>query len=1025
MDLEENLVLDVLNAWRFIETISLKDTKGKRTLKYYEEEYNKKTEEEKNKLKNIKYNCIVYLGIFCEGRFLEYFRELKSAEKDVINFLESPKFSMSITLDNKKKIKQDTIFIPDSTALLYNGMEIESIENKKRYIESLIKDELELYKDEIITDETLKELNEKIKKILLEKICSSEKNKFFEEEYSIYKIKEEDIDNNFNSFYINDLDEIIKNGYNDELIKLFIQGYKDKRIIIDENREEISKIVAPKNIPVGKWPSPIKFQLSLMQSVAVDTIVNKMIKEDELKISSVNGPPGTGKTTLLKDIFANIIIERAKAMINLEKPEYLFRGYFGKKEINGETLYFNRLNKEIKGFEIVVASSNNGAVENISKELPQLIQISRDNKEYFNKIENSYEKLYKEKIEELALYKDFSKKMIDGESWGIFSVALGRGKNINKFFDIIFNKDNFNKIGDLFSCMKKFKANYNWNDLKEEFNEKLLEIEKIKKELQWIYEHLEELQLIPEHLKEIEVEEKNIIKRLEIKEKEILSKKKDIVEINNKLLESKEPGILSKILSSKKYREYNKLKEKKENLVREEEILNSELRDIKKELENIEIEKTRLEEKSNKCGNIVKSDDNYWKKENYENRQQKTPWLVDKLEGLRGELFILALKIHKYICAKNTDKLKNQFLLIKNRKTLNIDISDEKKALMEAWQSVHLIFPVISTTFASFSSMYRGLYEKMIGYLVIDEAGQASPQQAMGGIYRSEHIICVGDPLQIEPVVTIDKVLLSDTAKKYNIKNEEIYFGESASVQGLADLANKYGCYKDKENKKWIGIPLWVHRRCLDPMFSMSNEMAYNNKMVLADKKIGKSKWISVKGKVKEKENQYVEEQGKELLERIKEHWKNLEKTDNDDKNSSVQPSVYIITPFTKVKAEMKKLLKEELLKDEEIKEVLKRKINKEDEKEIKNIIENWIELSIGTVHTFQGKEANIVYFVCGGDESTKGKGAIEWSCSKPNLLNVAVTRAKKEFYIIGDKDLISPKQYYNIIAQKIKISLN
>ena len=52
---------------------------------------------------------------------------------------------------------------------------------------------------------------------------------------------------------------------------------------------------------------------------------------------------------------------------------------------------------------------------------------------------------------------------------------------------------------------------------------------------------------------------------IEIKEKEILSKKKDIVEINNKLLESKEPGILSKILSSKKYREYNKLKEKKEN----------------------------------------------------------------------------------------------------------------------------------------------------------------------------------------------------------------------------------------------------------------------------------------------------------------------------------------------------------------------------------------------------------------------------------------------------------------------------
>lgn len=1005
MDLEENLVLDVLNAWRFIETVSLKDTKGKRTLKYYEEEYNKKTEEEKNKLKNIKYNYIVYLGIFCEERFLKYFRELKSTEKDIINFLESPKFSISITLDNEKKIKQDTIFIPDSTALLYNRMEIENIEITKREIKALLKDELELYKDKIITDETLKELNGKIKKILLEKIYSSEKNKFFEEGYSVYKIKEEDIDNNFNSFYINDLDEIIKNGYNDKLVKLFIQGYnKDERVIIDENREEISKTAAPKNIPVGKWPSPIKFQLSLMQSVAVDTIVNKMVKEDELKISSVNGPPGTGKTTLLKDIFANIIIERAKAMINLEKPEYLFRGYFGKKEINGETLYFNRLNKSIKGFEIVVASSNNGAVENISKELPQLKQISRESDKNFNEIENNYEKLYREKIEELDLYKEISKEIIGGESWGIFSVALGRGNNINKFLDTVLRKDK-----DLFSMMKDYSQNCSekWSDLKEEFNKKLSEIEKIKKELQWIAKHFEDL-------KETEVKEKNIIKKVEIKEKEILSKKKDIVEINNKLLESEEPGILSKIFSSKKYREYNNLKEKKENLIREEEILNSELRDIKKELENVEIEKARLEEKLNKYGNIVKSDDNYWKKENYENRQQKTPWLVDKLEGLRGELFVLALKIHKYICARNSDKLKNQFLLIKNRKALNTDISDEKKALIEARQSVHLVFPVISTTFASFSSMYRGLYEKMIGYLVIDEAGQASPQQAMGGIYRSEHVICVGDPLQIEPVVTIDKVLLSDVAKKYNIKNGEIYFGESASVQGLADLANKYGCYKDEENKKWIGIPLWVHRRCLDPMFSMSNEMAYNNKMVLADKKIGKSEWISVKGNVKGR--QYVEEQGQKLLEKIKEHWKNFEKE---------SPSVYIITPFTEVKAEIKKLLKKELLKDEEIKEVLKRKINKKDEKEtikeIINIIENWIELSVGTVHTFQGKEANIVYFICGGDESTEG--AINWSCSKPNLLNVAVTRAKKEFYIIGDEDLISPKQYYNIIAHEINLN--
>ncbi len=28
------------------------------------------------------------------------------------------------------------------------------------------------------------------------------------------------------------------------------------------------------------------------------------------RISSVNGPPGTGKTTLLKDIFAHLVVEK-------------------------------------------------------------------------------------------------------------------------------------------------------------------------------------------------------------------------------------------------------------------------------------------------------------------------------------------------------------------------------------------------------------------------------------------------------------------------------------------------------------------------------------------------------------------------------------------------------------------------------------------------------------------------------------------------------------------------------------------
>lgn len=55
-------------------------------------------------------------------------------------------------------------------------------------------------------------------------------------------------------------------------------------------------------------------------------------------------------------------------------------------------------------------------------------------------------------------------------------------------------------------------------------------------------------------------------------------------------------------------------------------------------------------------------------------------------------------------------------------------------------------------------------------------------------------------------------------------------------------------------------------------------------------------------------------------------------------------------------------------------------------------------------MHTFQGKENDIVIFVLGCDADDDG-GA-KWAASKPNLLNVAVTRAKKNIFVIGDPEV-------------------
>jgi hypothetical protein len=72
----------------------------------------------------------------------------------------------------------------------------------------------------------------------------------------------------------------------------------------------------------------------------------------------------------------------------------------------------------------------------------------------------------------------------------------------------------------------------------------------------------------------------------------------------------------------------------------------------------------------------------------------------------------------------------------------------------------------------------------------------------------------------------------------------------------------------------------------------------------------------------------------------------------------------------------------------------------------------------VGTVHTFQGKEASIVVFVLGCDESTRG--AARWAGERPNLVNVAVTRARHRLYVIGDLSLWHNQGFFSELANSL-----
>lgn len=304
--------------------------------------------------------------------------------------------------------------------------------------------------------------------------------------------------------------------------------------------------------------------------------------------------------------------------------------------------------------------------------------------------------------------------------------------------------------------------------------------------------------------------------------------------------------------------------------------------------------------------------------------------------------------------------------------------------LPDLWSSFFLVVPSVSTTFASVGRMLKDIPTNSLGWLLIDEAGQALPQTAVGAIMRTKRAIVTGDPLQIEPVVTLPNNLTKSICEQFLVDPNR-FNAPKASVQTLSDTVTSYFSeFNTKDGSRLVDVPLLVHRRCADPMFSISNAaIAYGNSMVQAKSPnnspirncLGPSMWFDVQGQALDT---WCLEEGKKVVELLYKL-----------KSASIFPNLYIVSPFKLVAGNLRKIIKDHHVLDSWI----------------TTDTNLWLNERIGTIHTVQGREAEAVILVLGAQAPNQNKTRI-WAGKSPNILNVAVTRAKEVIYVIGNKIL-------------------
>ncbi|MFW5420861.1 ATP-binding domain-containing protein [Nocardiopsis sp. CNT-189] len=772
---------------------------------------------------------------------------------------------------------------------------------------------------------------------------------------------------------------------------------------IDLRTETSAARVALGRTPSARWPAKTSHPLVFSQQVAVNSIVDRLGGEGS-GIFAVNGPPGTGKTTLLRDLVAHVVAERARVLARLPSPD---KGYTSPItwRTGRNTTTVHPLIPELTGHEIVVASANNGAVENVTTELPGAGAIAE------------------EWAEEADYFAEVGAKVLDSPSWGVFAARLGKQANRIDFARRFWEGGPPQRQADgkwrppgggMDDVLKRPAPGIGrWREAVKAFTQAEREVERLREQRRDFAaqtHRLAELRKAAQEASEQAEQARHRHDAAHTHRRTVLQRREEARDTWDRWERSmgqhwrRRPTGIQRLTSGRLHQEWQETARSMgahlEQARAADEEWAARLRSADEQLSAGERELSAVLARTGKAERAYSAAqqqvDRGW--EEWEGflptedlladdqaRELASIWGDPELTAARTRVFLTAVDLHRAFLECTSAKMHANLAAADQMLRGSQAAEAPRGGVLGAWRSLFMAVPVISSTFSSFAKQFEPFGQEELGWLLIDEAGQATPQQAVGALWRSRRAVVVGDPLQLEPICSLPYTAQEALRRSYRVPDK--WVPGTTSVQQLADEVTLLGTRLPGPQglPLWVGCPLRVHRRCDSPMFDVSNEIAYGGMMVFGTPErplldhLAKSSWVNVVAAGQTREH-WVESQ-RAPLERI------LGKMRERGQDMS---QVFTVSPFSSVARTAKDIA----------------------------LAYGVPEANAGTVHTAQGKEADVVILVLGGDPAKPR--AKEWAAQSPNLVNVAVSRAKRRLYVIGDLAAWSKLDYFSTLADRL-----